>query len=467
MPDLSAIVDRLAALPQLRDIPRPELEWLAGHGHLDSYPAGTVIVPKGARVEELYVMLSGQLTVFADRGAGLRRVIERHTGDVTGLLPYSRMTATPGDTLIEVDTEVLAVHERDFPELVHHCPALTAHTVHLMVDRARAFKTSDLQDEKMVSLGKLAAGLAHELNNPASATVRGAKQLRRLLAESGAASRALGAAGLTEAVLAAIEEVRVACLAQADVTVRSPLEQADREDAIADWLVRHQADPVHAGPLADTSLTIAALDRLAEAAPGPVLDAAVRWIAAECAAQVLARDVEEAAIRIHDLVAAVKRFTYMDTRAGPEPVDVGEGLRDTVRVLAAKARAKGAAVSLDIAPDLPRAHAVGSELNQVWLNLLDNALDAVAEGGRVTLSARVEHGQVVVRMTDDGSGIPEDVLPRIFDPYFTTKPPGQGTGLGLEITRQLVRQSHGDITVESRPGRTEFRVSFAAEPEPT
>ena len=131
-------------------------------------------------------------------------------------------------------------------------------------------------------------------------------------------SRALGAAGLTEAVVAAIEEVRVACLAHADVAVRSPLEQADREDEIADWLVRHQADPAHAGPLADTSLTIAALDRLADAAPGPVLDAALRWIAAECSAQALARDVEEAATRIHDLVAAVKRFTYMDTRAGPQ-----------------------------------------------------------------------------------------------------------------------------------------------------
>lgn len=465
MPDLNPLVDRLAALPQLRDIPRSELEWLAAHGQVDSHSAGTVIAPKGHRVEDLYVLLSGQLTVYADRGAGLRRVIERQTGDVTGLLPYSRMMGSPGDTVIEADTEVLVVHQRYFPEMVHRCPVFTAHTVHLMVDRARAFKTSDLQDEKMVALGKLAAGLAHELNNPASATVRGAKQLRRLLAESGAASRALGAAGLTEAVLTAIEDVRVACLAETDVTVRSPLEQADREDAIADWLTQHRADPAHAGPLADTGLTIAALDRLADAAPGPVLDAAVRWIAAECGAQALARDVEEAAGRIHDLVAAVKRFTYMDTRGGPEPVEVGAGLRDTVRVLAAKARGKGAAVTLDLAPDLPRARAVGSELNQVWLNLLDNALDAVAEGGRVTLSAGVEHGHVVVRVTDDGPGIPEDVLPRIFDPYFTTKPPGQGTGLGLEITRQLVRQSHGDISVESRPGCTEFRVSLVVEPE--
>jgi signal transduction histidine kinase len=210
-------------------------------------------------------------------------------------------------------------------------------------------------------------------------------------------------------------------------------------------------------------VTIAALDALARAAPGPTLDAALRWIVAGCMTQALARDIEQAATRIHDLVAAVKRFTYMDSVAGPEPVDVTVGLRDTVRVLAAKARERAAGVTLDVAPGLPRAHAIGSELNQVWLNLLDNALDAVAASGRVTLSARLETDRVVVRVVDDGPGIPPDVLPRIFDPFFTTKPPGQGTGLGLEITRQLVRQSNGDIAVQSRPGHTEFRVSLPAE----
>jgi signal transduction histidine kinase len=464
MPDLVPLVDRLAALPQLADIPRPELEWLAANGHLETYQAGAIIAAKGAMVEDLYVCLSGQLVVYMDRGAGRRRVMEQSTGDVSGLLPFSRMTRTPGDVVLEAASELLAIHREHFPEMVYRCPVFTAHTVHLMLDRARTFKTSDLQDEKMIALGKLAAGLAHELNNPASATVRGAKQLRTLMAESGAASRALGSAGLTDAVLTAIEKTRVACLTQADVTVRSPLEQADREDAFADWLVRHQADPAHAGPLADTNVTIEALDALAASAPGATLDAALRWIAVECAAQGLTRDIEEAASRIHDLVAAIKRFTHMDTRAGPQPVDVGVGLRDTVRVLAAKARGKGAAVTLDLPPDLPSARAVGSEINQVWLNLLDNALDALGEGGRVAITASMEHGRIVVRVTDDGPGIPTDVLPRIFDPFFTTKPPGQGTGLGLEITRQLVLQSHGEIAVESRPGRTEFRVSLAAEP---
>jgi signal transduction histidine kinase len=261
----------------------------------------------------------------------------------------------------------------------------------------------------------------------------------------------------------AIEETRDVCLAHADGAIRSPIEQADWEDTIVEWLERHEANPAHAGPLAETSATLGALDALARVAPGPVLDAALHWISAGCATQALARDIEHAASRIHDLVAAVKRFTYMDTATGPEPLDVAVGLRDTVRVLAAKARDRSAAVTMDIAPDLPRAHAIGSELNQVWLNLLDNALDAVAPSGRVTVGASTENDRVVVRVVDDGHGIPPDVLPRIFDPFFTTKPPGHGTGLGLEITRQLVRQSNGDITVQSRPGHTEFRVSLAAE----
>ena len=177
----------------------------------------------------------------------------------------------------------------------------------------------------------------------------------------------------------------------------------------------------------------------------------------------LAIDIEQAATRLYDLVTAVKKFTYMDNLAGPEFVSVEAGLRDTIRVLASKAKAKDAAVTLDVEADLPRVHANGGELNQVWMNLIDNALDAVPESGRVDIRASLVLDRVVVHVVDDGPGIPTDVLPRIFDPFFTTKPPGQGTGLGLEITRRLVRRYHGDIYVESRLGRTEFCVNLIVE----
>jgi signal transduction histidine kinase len=379
------------------------------------------------------------------------------------MLPYSRMKAPPGNNYLEARSELLALNERHFREMVYRCPAFTAYCVHSMLDRARSFNTSDLQDEKMVSLGRLAAGLAHELNNPASATVRGAKQLLRILVQADAASRALGAADLSDELFAAIEQVRAVCLARTSGTVLSAVQRADREDEIAAWLQRHQVDPEHAEPLADTAVTIDVLDMLAGAATGNTLDAALGWIAAGCATHSLAMDIEQAATRIHELVAAIKRFSYMDGRTGRELIDVEPGLRDTIRVLAAKARAKGAAITLEIAPDLPRVLATGGELNQVWLNLIDNALDAIPESGHVAVSVDAALGRVVVRVVDDGPGIPEDVLPRIFDPFFTTKPPGQGTGLGLDIARRLLRLHHGDITVESRPGRTEFRVSLVVD----
>ncbi|MGD8277452.1 MAG: ATP-binding protein [Gemmatimonadota bacterium] len=461
--DDAEIVDRIAALSSLAGIPRRELEWLVDHGELRTLEPGAIVAHKGEPIHDLYIILKGHVAIRVDRGAGPRRVMDWRVGDVTGILPYSRMTATPGDTYTEEETEIFVLQKEIFPELTRECPAFTAHTVHVMLDRARNFNTSDLQDEKMISLGKLSAGLAHELNNPASATVRGAKLLLEDLTNADAAARALGAAGLTGEQLAAIERLRSACLAKPMNAVLSPIQQADREDEIVSWLERHDSDTAHAEPLANTAVTIDALDLLSETLSGETLDAALRWIAAGCTTHALAHDIEQAATRIYDLVAAVKKFTYMDNLAGAESVDVEAGLRDTLRVVASKAKSKGIAVVLDIEPDLPMAYATGGELNQVWLNLIDNALDAAPEGGHLQIRANKELDRVVVRVIDDGEGIPDDALPRIFDPFFTTKPPGQGTGLGLDIARRLLRRYHGDIAVDSQPGRTEFRVSLQLE----
>ena len=379
------------------------------------------------------------------------------------MLPYSRMTGPPGDSFVEEETELLAVNERHFPEMVHRCPVFTTHAVHVMLDRARRFNASDLQDEKMLSLGKLAAGLAHELNNPASATIRGAKSLLAALDEADAASQALGAARLTEEQRQAIERLRAACLAERPGGVLSPIERADREDELAEWLARNGSDPGSADRLAETDVTIEHLDELARLVSGEDLSVVLRWIAVACETHSLAADIERASTRVHELVAAVKRFTQMDHPTGPEAVDIEGGLRDTTRVVASKAKEKGASITLDIEPDLPRVYGAEGELNQVWLNLIDNALDAIPESGRVDLTVRREMDRVVVRVVDDGPGIPAAIQPRIFDAFFTTKAPGQGLGLGLELTRRLVRRYRGDIEFDSRPGRTEFRVGLAPE----
>jgi signal transduction histidine kinase len=456
------LLDRLAAHRTVGKAPRAELEWLLAHGAYERLEAGTLVARKGQPVDALYLVLKGYVAHFMEQGGIMRKVMEWRDGDATGQLPYSRMTAAPGNSVVQELSELVSVPVEHLPALPVECPHVTAALVHAMVDRARAFKVSDLQVEKMASLGKLAAGLAHELNNPASAAARSAQLVAQALVESEEASRAYGAAALDARALALVDRVRSVCGARPATRVLSPLERSDREEALADWLTDHDADDALAASLADTDVTTAMLDELAAAVTGAQLRVALRWVAAGCAVRGLARDIERAAARVHELVTAVKGFTYMDRASSPEPVDLAKGLGDTLAVMAAKARAKSASLTVDVPRDLPRVLGFGGELNQVWANLVDNALDAIADGGRVTVAARAEGPSVVVRVTDDGPGIPADVRGRIFDPFFTTKPVGKGTGLGLDIVRRLLDRNDGSIELDSEPGRTEFRVTLPA-----
>jgi signal transduction histidine kinase len=459
MPDAD-LLDRLAAHKTIGSAPREELAWLASHGTVRRFDTGQVLTAKGAMVEGLFVVLSGCFAICVDRGAGLRKVMEWRGGDVTGLLPYSRMVSPPGDTFAQEPSTVLAIPRDQIREMIRDCHHVTSILVHSMVDRARAFTSSDLHDEKMISLGKLSAGLAHELNNPASAIERSAALLEQQLADAERAAR--GVSGLTDAQLVALDAVRESCVAASPNGVLSPIEQAEREEAIADWLADHGLDVSTAEALADTAVTLEALDRMSGIADGPALNAVLRWTAAECSVRTLASEIREAATRIATLVLAIKGFTHMDRAEVAEAVDLKQGLSNTVAVLKAKARSKAAAVVVDVEPDLPLVRGFVGELNQVWANLIDNALDAIPQSGHVKVLANRDRHRVIVRIIDNGTGIPAEIRERVFDPFFTTKPVGQGTGLGLDIVRRLVRHNDGDISVESQPGRTEFRVVLQA-----
>jgi signal transduction histidine kinase len=456
------IVDRLAQHRTIGGAPRAEREWLAAHGRLRRYAAGESIARTGQTIEEtemgLEIVLSGHFAIHVDRGGARRKVFEWQGGDIGGMLPFSRMARSPGEAVTDTPVDILSIAPTCFPDLIRECPVVTGLCVHVMLDRARAFNTSDWQDEKMASLGKLAAGLAHELNNPASAVARSAGLLQRRVVEAHRAARAVAVAGLGEVQFAAIDRVRDACLAAPAPVSRSALDRADREDEIAGWLARHGAAGTAAEALADTGVTLDALDALAQAVTGDALDAALEWIAADGEIRTLATETERAGSRISELVGAMKRLTYMDRAPVPELLVLEQGLRDTLAILAHKARTKTVSVTIDVPADLPAVHAIGGELNQVWMNLLDNALDAVLSGGHVTVTARAEGPNLVVRVIDDGCGIAPEDASRVFDPFFTTKPPGKGTGLGLEVARARVRGHGGDIEFDSRPGRTEFRV---------
>jgi signal transduction histidine kinase len=457
------IAERLAAHRLLGGLPSNEIEWLAAHGTLATVEAGSHITTKGAPITQMYVLFTGAFAIHVNRGAGPRKVMEWRGGDIAGLLPFSRMTNAPGDSVVSETVEALMISREHFPEMIRECPQLAALVVHTMVDRARHFASTDMMDEKMVSLGRLTAGVAHELNNPASAAARSAKLLLIGLVEADNAARLLGAARLSAEQTAAIDEVRAASLEATPTVIASPLEMADREDEIADWCVRHHADPAVAHALSNTWVTLDALDGLAEVLPSDTLTLALAWIAAGTNVRSLAAEIERAATRVHDLVMSMKRTTHMDRAAVIEAVDVGLCLTDALALQRSKARDKGASVVMDIPADLPRVAARSGELSVVWSNLLENALYAVGEveGKReVRVTARAEPHWVVVCIRDNGPGIPADIVTRIFDPFFTTKPVGEGTGLGLDSVQKIVRSHNGEIDVTSVPGRTEFRVAL-------
>ena len=460
-PTVDSLVERLLAHRMLGGAARSELEWLAKHSEFRHYEPGELLAEKGTTPQYMAVMLTGLGAMYIDRGPVRRKMTEWGAGDVTGVFPFSRLQTTIGDPVVEEAADVLLVDRAHFPEMIRECPSVTAACVHAMVDRARHFTSTDWQDEKTMALGRLAAGLAHELDNPASAASRSAALLEDMLAQLAESSKVLEAAALNDEQRFRIESLRGP--RATSVEALSPLARADREEDVAQWLTEHHGDSAIAQNLVDAGVTVSAIISLAAVLPRGLLDAALRSIAAWHTSRALASDVRRAMARIDEMISAIKRFTWMDRPSVAEPTQLGLALGDTVTVLGAKARERSVSVTLDVAPDLPLVPAFGGELSQVWANLIENALDAVHEDGHVVVAAHSgQLNTVVVSVTDDGPGIPEDIKPRIFDPFFTTKPMGDNTGLGLDIARRIVRRHNGTIEMQSRPGHTEFRVTLPA-----
>lgn len=456
MPEPS-LVERFSAHRTIGTVPVAQLEWLAQHGHLRSLDVGDVLTQTGIPVAGLYVILEGHLSIRVDGAGGSRVVMEWHDGDVTGLLPYSRLKTPPGNVIAEKRTELFMVEPPDIALMIRECYELTAVLVHVMIDRARVFTSSQMQDDKMASLGRLAAGLAHELNNPASAVARSAKTLVSELHILDEATKQFCHLNLSDTQCFSIATLRDE---RTPVAVGgSPLEAADREDALADWLDERGVSGVDLEPLAASAFRPSDLDALSATVGVDKIGTVLSHISTGQNVRRLASEISMAAERIHALVAAVKGFTYMDQQTTLQPIAIGKGLADTITVLGSKARAKGIDITLEVEPDLPDVDGFGGELNQVWGNLLDNAIDASPKG-EIRVIASVPLGNVVVRIIDRGPGIPEHVLARVFDPFYTTKPVGEGTGLGLDIARRIVQRHHGTIDVHTDTNGTEFRVTL-------
>jgi signal transduction histidine kinase len=352
-----------------------------------------------------------------------------------------------------------------FPEMMQRMPVLVQRLVGLMSDRVREVTAADQQRDKLIALGKLSAGLAHELNNPAAGATRAANDLIAVLAELRAADLRLCRHDLTPEQHASIRAFESAAI-EHTVTAKqlNSLEQSDLEDLLVTWLEEHGIeDPWKlSNNLVEAGIDAAALERmLGEVETSAIADVLAR-VNSQLAAAKLAREIKTGTARISELVTAIKEYSYMD-QISVQEVDVHKGLESTLLILKYKLKKKNIALTREYAEDLPHIKAYGSELNQVWTNLIVNAIEAMSEGGKLKVRTKREPIDILVEIRDNGSGIPEHVKTRVFEPFFTTKPVGEGTGLGLDTVARIVRRHRGNIRFESKPGDTCFQVRLPIE----
>jgi signal transduction histidine kinase len=424
--------------------------------------AGEVNGREGEPVEHLYVILEGDLRITKRTADGGETVLNVYTpGNFFAEVPLLAGSPFMASGRALTDCRMFLIPNDLFRRLLTENGPFSQKILQTMAERVQLLQSVAGQREKLDSLGTLAAGLAHELNNPASATRRSAEDLR----EDFAKLRSLGwrlahaaARGeLDPSALDALERSVAETSAAGAPTPLDTLEESEREEELALWLEDLGLEDAWdlAPTFADAGLRTEDLEALVEPIPpGPRADA-LRYLGAVIGVSGLLDDVERSAGRVSEIVQTMEGYSYMD-RAPLQDVDINRSLQDTVSVLGYEL--DGTEVGLDLDPNLPRVAAYGGELNQVWTALLDNAVDA-ARGGRVGVRTTCERDLVLVEVSDDGPGIPEDLRGRIFEPFFTTKDVGSGTGLGLDVSYRIVVGRHGgDIHVVSEPGDTRFEV---------
>lgn len=437
------------------DLPDDQLDWFLSHAQEVRLIAGETYIRQGDPAEWMFVLLEGQSQIRGEFG-GETALFSSKAGDVGGVLPFSRMKQFPVTGRALTDGRMLRFPASLFPELVQKMPELTSRLVALMSDRIREVTRIEQQRDRLVSLGKLSAGLAHELNNPASAATRATSQLRSILKKIRDASLELGKRDLTPEQKSEIEKLE-AWFTQTDVVPPDALTIADLEDQI-DSLFRSNGQNdlwQLAASLARRNVKPEVLESLFAKLDPETARAALVRIAASVEVASLLHEIESATSRISDLVRAIKEYTYMD-QSPVQNVDVVKSLETTLTILNHKLK-HGIVVKRDYQPVL-LVNSFGSELNQVWTNIIDNAIDAMHGKGELRVKTYREDGCAVVEIGDNGPGISAEVEPHIFEPFFTTKGVGQGTGLGLDTVQRIVKKHRGSIQVTSQPGDTRFQV---------
>ncbi len=446
----------LVRVPEFADLPDDQLNWFISQSQELHSKAGDLYSRQGDPADAMFVILEGQLQGRGELG-GETFVFNLEPGDITGILPFSRMKQFKVSLRADTDGRALRFPASQFPELIQKMPELTKRLVGLMADRIRETTRLEQQRDRLASLGKLSAGLAHELNNPASAAKRAASQLRQMLTKIRNASLELGKRDLTAAQKAEIEKMEIS-FTQPDVVPPDPLTMSDLEDQIDSLLRSHGQNDLWmlAAGLAQRNIKPEMVESLFAILDGDTARAALIRISSSVEIATLLSEIENSTSRISDLVCAIKEYTHMD-QAPVLNVDVVKSLETTLTILNHKLK-QGVAVQRDYQKVPLLVNSFGSELNQVWTNIIDNAIDAMHGKGELRVRTYQQDGCVVVEIGDNGPGIPDEVQPHIFEPFFTTKGVGEGTGLGLDTVQRIVKKHRGNIQVNSKPGDTRFQV---------
>jgi len=454
----------LQAIDLLKDVPLEQLQWLIENSTQREVPEGEYLFKEGEPLNNTNFILEGKVKLLLPLKNEIRELIIWEAPYISGYLPFSRgFTSTVIGKVIE-KVYVLSLPREKMRELVSRNFELTEALVHIMTTRVRDFTSMQQQNEKMMALGKLSAGLAHELNNPAAAIVRGSSSLSKHLKFVPESFKDVIAIRMEEKEVDLVNARLFEILARKDKPKMTLMERAEREDEIRDCLDDHNI--ANSAEIAENYLeygfTCEDLELLMEHIPEKSLSPIFNWINAKLTAERMVKDIQQSSQRISELVTSVKNFTHMDQGKGKQYTDIPSGIKNTLVMMNYKIKKANIEVIEEYDEKLPKILALVGELNQVWTNLIDNAVDAMEPSGKGQLLIRTKKDgdYAEITFTDNGPGIPEELRSQVFDPFFTTKEFGKGTGLGLDVVTQIIRQHKGSVKIESKPGRTSFIVCF-------
>ena len=454
--------DSLRGVAMFADLRSDELAWMAANTERVELAPRELLLVSGQPAEWMFIGIQGTVEVRRENLGSNVPAYVFHAGDVAGVIPFSRMKQFVGNGRAATHAVVGRFPRTLFPELLQRIPVLAPRFVALLADRVRDATRREAQLERLLALGKLSAGVAHELNNPVSAILGSFSDAGRRLHQRGELVVELVRYGASPDALTRLEELRRT--ASRRPTTSDPLDRSDDIEAMDAWLRSAGLSEswAYAATFVDAGFDVSAISSAMAGMPNAAQPTALRWLESGLALEALFESVQHAGTRVAEIVDAVKGYTNRDRGRDMSDVDVRDGLDATIALFASRFRECGATLACEINAPLPRLRAYPGDLNQAWSHLIDNALDAVAplgRQGRVVVSATRDDGWVRVEVRDNGPGIPAELQERVFEPFFTTKEPGHGTGLGLDITRRIITDLHGgELTLESRPGDTRFVV---------